>query len=807
MNKRLGQFGLILGMLAAFGARPVSGAGALDRQVRLVREIDRLNRRERKDRWAAAKRIVEMGPTAVPTLITVLSGEHLAARRMAAWILGELKDDRAIMPLKEALAYRDNRVRWNAASALVKLKPRSVRALIAALEGHDLWARRAAAWALAEIRDPTAGEPLARAVLGQDDNLRWKAATGLAAMGDPVIGDVRLALASADPAIRQCGAWILGQMGTVKALEELQTLIRDTNAEVKVTIAQALGHMNQPQVVPLLEQLQKDEDAKVARAATVSLRRRKAMSSLVYVLEPRAAAVENHLVLGEMREVRRGGILEIGLTPRLSPTLANPFQDARAWAELSSPDGKISTVEGFYDGDSTWRVRFSPNDLGGWVYQVSLEFGETQLSANGSFECVPGTAPAPLAVDPDRPSHLWAEGKVFFLLSGGTTYLDTSGPDELAVSFETWRERLHAVSQWGGNHVRILLSRVLSAKERRQKQGGLCPWHVDRKTRRYDLARFDLTYWRKLDTVLRQAQSLGIYVELAMFDEGQFRRRARGGWQDHPFNAMRGGPLEDEALPHFYDLAKAKNRSAQEQFVRYLIARTAGYPHVLYQLNRRMNRRGAAGAFGIKWVQATAALFRKHDPQHRLLALDVAVDRANYAAVGAASLFEVPYERRLSVVAGRPTTVMISQLDDPGQPRDPLWRALLAGAAGAGFSRGIWRAHPDAIAAAAVATFLERMNPAGLRPDGEALEALPMGVQGVAAKSTSSILAYLTGRCETGKIYIKAEPGRYRAQWYDPARGLWLQTKTVRSPEQVLEIECLPFQGDLVLWLEKRRGG
>ena len=37
-------------------------------------------------------------------------------------------------------------------------------------------------------------------------------------------------------------------------------------------------------------------------------------------------------------------------------------------AEFTAPSGERHTVAGFWDGSDTWRVRFSPPEIGTWSY-------------------------------------------------------------------------------------------------------------------------------------------------------------------------------------------------------------------------------------------------------------------------------------------------------------------------------------------------------------------------------------------------------------------------------------------------------
>jgi len=48
----------------------------------------------------------------------------------------------------------------------------------------------------------------------------------------------------------------------------------------------------------------------------------------------------------------------------------NPVQDTGLEAVFIGPSGEVHKVDGFWDGTNTWRVRFSPNEIGSWKYET-----------------------------------------------------------------------------------------------------------------------------------------------------------------------------------------------------------------------------------------------------------------------------------------------------------------------------------------------------------------------------------------------------------------------------------------------------
>ena len=104
----------------------------------------------------AAKALVNIGAPAVEELCAVLENPHSIGRFYAAWALGEIGDNRAVEPLLNSLHDEWIRVRWTAAESLGKInEKRSAEALIpVALRDNDRKVRQNAAEALETIGYP-----------------------------------------------------------------------------------------------------------------------------------------------------------------------------------------------------------------------------------------------------------------------------------------------------------------------------------------------------------------------------------------------------------------------------------------------------------------------------------------------------------------------------------------------------------------------------------------------------------------------------------------------------------------------------
>lgn len=127
----------------------------------------------------AAETLIAFGPHAVEPLISALKDKNLDIRRMAASILGNIKDPRAVSPLTVALNDENRNVRMMAAWSLAQIGTPSIESLVAALRDGDSPARGDAAWALGKIKHPRAVEPLIEALEDEKPDIQQDAAKAL----------------------------------------------------------------------------------------------------------------------------------------------------------------------------------------------------------------------------------------------------------------------------------------------------------------------------------------------------------------------------------------------------------------------------------------------------------------------------------------------------------------------------------------------------------------------------------------------------------------------------------------------------
>jgi hypothetical protein len=123
-----------------------------------------------------------------------------------------------------------------------------------------------------------------------------------------------------------------------------------------------------------------------------------------------------------------------------SASYPNPIQDAELRIVFTSPSGRSRMIYGFWDGDRTWKVRFSPNELGKWFYSTSCSDKKNSGLHNqsGTFICTAATGKTrfdqhgPVQISKDGHFLAHEDGTPFFWLA------DTAWNGALLSKQEEW---------------------------------------------------------------------------------------------------------------------------------------------------------------------------------------------------------------------------------------------------------------------------------------------------------------------------------------------------------------------------------
>ncbi|MCS7186979.1 MAG: DUF5060 domain-containing protein [Armatimonadota bacterium] len=213
----------------------------------------------------------------------------------------------------------------------------------------------------------------------------------------------------------------------------------------------------------------------------------------------------------------------------------NPFAELTVLATFRSPSGKTLTVEGFYDGNRTWKVRFMPDEVGQWRWFIRAEPPDERLSASGRFECIQSQLRGPLKVHPQNP--LWfafADGTPVYLLSFHLWNLDAMEEKTLAKTLD------------------FLKAQGFNAIVGPHLVPGRTVWE-SLPDGSNDFERFNLSVWQGLDRALKLMAERGFVLI--------------------PFNIIGG----TNGLP------KAPDENGIDLLLRYWVARWQGFWNATFQ--------------------------------------------------------------------------------------------------------------------------------------------------------------------------------------------------------------------------------
>ena len=128
---------------------------------------------------------------------------------------------------------------------------------------------------------------------------------------------------------------------------------------------------------------------------------------------------------------------------------ADPYSDVTLEVTYKKPDGTTVDFWGFYDGGTTWRICFMPDQVGTWEYSAAFSDGAPGIS--GAFNCVESDAPGMLSEDELNPLWFGFKGGNHCLMRSflvGDQFFASNCPDSRRREFLNWAQaqRLNVLS-------------------------------------------------------------------------------------------------------------------------------------------------------------------------------------------------------------------------------------------------------------------------------------------------------------------------------------------------------------------------
>jgi hypothetical protein len=274
-----------------------------------------------------------------------------------------------------------------------------------------------------------------------------------------------------------------------------------------------------------------------------------------------------------MQPVERWGIFELALT---GPAEGNPYVDVELTAEFQFRN-RIVAVDGFYDGDGRYKIRFSPDQEGRWWYRTASSAGDLD-GITGEF----------LVGPPSEGNH----GPVRVVGGWRFEYADGTRHESYGTTCYHWthtgdeaheRRTLAALAGSPFNKLRMCLLPTSAMTPARLAFAGNTPGRLDK-------TRFDPEFFAHFEARIADLLRLGIEADVIIF---------------HPYDKGHWGV--DDMTPE------------QDRFlIRYVVARLGAFRNLWWSMSNEFDFNKAKTM--IDWDRLLQYL-QRIDPYRRLASI------------------------------------------------------------------------------------------------------------------------------------------------------------------------------------------
>ncbi len=269
-------------------------------------------------------------------------------------------------------------------------------------------------------------------------------------------------------------------------------------------------------------------------------------------------------VLGAYPAVQQWDTFEIDLSS--TQTYANPYLDIEVTAVFSGPGGIEKTVRGFWDGETDFKVRFTPTAIGLWTYSTSSSPSDTGLTVSGALTVTsPGSNRGFVRVDQIHKTKFDYDNGEHYFMIGTTAYGYVSNAND---NFTRWKNTVDFYKARGITKVRFNVYPIDyryydSASVRAETENNGMKYSVTEPfmviDSQPDHNRLNISHWQLIDDMIEYLSQQGMIADLIMLTDPRY---ARSFATTSPYN------------PAPEDL----------RYIRYIISRYAAYSNVIWCL-------------------------------------------------------------------------------------------------------------------------------------------------------------------------------------------------------------------------------
>lgn len=279
----------------------------------------------------------------------------------------------------------------------------------------------------------------------------------------------------------------------------------------------------------------------------------------------------------------------------------NPFKQAQLMATFTNTSGNTKAVEGFCDSQdgSIYRVRFMPSQIGAYRYELSFVQNGKIQQASGVFEVVASTRKGVLRLDTENPWHFRFDNGARYFWNSTTAYwmLGLKNEAEIMASIDR-------LAGYGINRIRVAINGRAHGGERwsepkvvesKNFSFKLNPWLAEKPddldAPNFDVTRFEISHWQKLDRLIARARERGIVVSIIFYVDG---------------------------LDHACDPFKKSNMGNEDEqmYYAYAAARYSAYENIMWDIANEYHLFRTP-----EWADKMGSFLKAKDPYNHLISV------------------------------------------------------------------------------------------------------------------------------------------------------------------------------------------
>ncbi|MGH7782728.1 MAG: DUF4038 domain-containing protein [Candidatus Binatia bacterium] len=302
------------------------------------------------------------------------------------------------------------------------------------------------------------------------------------------------------------------------------------------------------------------------------------------------------------RDVFRHGIFEQEFTQ--SGDYANPYTDVTATATFIRPDGRRRSIPLFWDGSSTWKVRFSPDMVGDWSWSVASSDSGVD-GTSGSFSCVPSSNHGGIMPMAGYPYHFQYQDGTPYWLFGDTQWESFADDPSRNLTHDSMLHYFDVRAAQGFNYVHSQLFGQVRASN------GGSNGKLDPAFYSYKAETINPAYFQESDSRVAYANSREITLGIIPTEShSSVAENFLNSWGEFP------------------------NETARLRYARYVVARYSAY-NVTFIVTTEWNggtpsTSEAMNAVGARF-DAIGREMSENDPHKRLLGIHETQQQTNQA--------------------------------------------------------------------------------------------------------------------------------------------------------------------------------